>query len=87
MARAQDWGQQQLQGTLFGRFAQAGVEGAGWPGSAAVKRQACEEGPNFTRARRGGTNVFVPDETDGIEAVGSSETRAGGGGSLSLRMY
>ena len=79
MARAQDWGQQQLQGTLFGRFAQAGVEGAGWPGSVPVQCQACEEGPNFTRARRGGTNVFVPDETDGIEAVGSSEmTRARG---------
>lgn len=56
-----DWGQQQLQGTLFGRFV-----------------QACEEGPNFTRARRGGTNVFVPDETDGIEAAGTRFSRLHG---------
>jgi len=56
-----DWGQQQLQGTLFGRFA-----------------QACEEGPNFIRARRGGTNVFVPDETDGIEAAGTRFSRLHG---------
>jgi len=56
-----DWGQQQLQGTLFGRFA-----------------QACEEGPNFTRARRGGTNVFVPDETDGTEAAGTRFSRLHG---------
>ncbi|CAJ1374129.1 unnamed protein product [Effrenium voratum] len=56
-----EWGQQRLQGTLFGRFA-----------------QACEEGPNFTRARRGGTNVFVPDESDMIQVAGTRRSREHG---------
>ena len=25
----------------------------------------CEEGPDFVRARKGGPNVFIPDESDG----------------------
>lgn len=53
-----DWGQQQLQGTLFGRFA-----------------QACEEGPDFVRARKGGPNVFIPDESDGNLVAGTRTSR------------
>lgn len=53
-----DWGQQQLQGTLFGRFA-----------------QVCEEGPDFIRARRGGPNVFIPDESDEIPVAGTRRSR------------
>lgn len=32
-------------------------------------QKVCEEGPDFIRARRGGPNVFIPDESDEIPVV------------------
>jgi hypothetical protein len=55
------WSQAQLQGTLFGHFA-----------------QIAEQGVDFKRSRRGGTNVHIPDESDGVAAVGKRNTRAFG---------
>lgn len=55
------WGQQRLQGTLFGHFA-----------------QVAEQGADAKRSRRGGTNVHIPDESDGVDAVGKRNTRAFG---------
>lgn len=40
--------------------------------------QIAEQGANFKRSRRGGTDVHVPDESDGIDAVGKRNTRAFG---------
>lgn len=40
--------------------------------------QVAEQGANFKRARRGGTDVHIPDESDGVPAVGKRNTRAFG---------
>jgi hypothetical protein len=40
--------------------------------------QVAEQGAGFKRARRGGTDVHVPDESDGVPAVGKRNTRAFG---------
>lgn len=34
-----------------------------------LDQKVCEEGPDFIRARRGGPNVFIPDESDEIPVV------------------
>lgn len=36
--------------------------------------QICEEGPGFKRLVRGGDNVFIPDEKDGISTAGKIRT-------------
>lgn len=40
--------------------------------------QVAEQGANFKRARRGGVGVHIPDESDGVSAVGKRKTRAYG---------
>lgn len=40
--------------------------------------QIAEQGANFKRARRGGTDVHIPAEHDGVEAVGKRSTRSFG---------
>jgi len=40
--------------------------------------QIAEQGFDFKRARRGGSNVHIPDESDGVDAVGKRNTRAFG---------
>eukprot|EP00931_Biecheleriopsis_adriatica_P019736 TRINITY_DN13375_c0_g1_i1.p1 TRINITY_DN13375_c0_g1~~TRINITY_DN13375_c0_g1_i1.p1 ORF type:complete len:466 (-),score=92.71 TRINITY_DN13375_c0_g1_i1:68-1465(-) len=42
--------------------------------------QVCEHGPGFKRAQRGGTNVHLPDETDGVLAAGTRRHREHGHG-------
>lgn len=37
--------------------------------------QVAEQGANFKRARRGGHSVHIPDESDGVAAVGKRHTR------------
>jgi len=40
--------------------------------------QIAEQGANFKRSRRGGTDVHIPDEADGVSAVGKRNTRTCG---------
>jgi len=40
--------------------------------------QIAEQGANFKRSRRGGTDIHIPDEADGVEAVGKRKTRSFG---------
>jgi hypothetical protein len=40
--------------------------------------QIAEQGANFKRSRRGGTNIHIPDESDMVEAVGKRSTRTFG---------
>lgn len=40
--------------------------------------QVAEQGADFKRSRRGGSHVHVPDESDGVDAVGKRNTRAFG---------
>jgi len=40
--------------------------------------QIAEHGAGFKRSLRGGTNVHIPDESDGVPAVGKRNTRAFG---------
>jgi len=40
--------------------------------------QQAEEGPGFTRIRRGGYNAHVPDESDGVSAAGKRLQRTSG---------
>jgi len=40
--------------------------------------QIAEQGALMKRSRRGGTNVHIPDESDGVPAVGKRNTRAFG---------
>merc|ERR1711977_485108 len=37
-----------------------------------------EQGADAKRSRRGGTNVHIPDESDGVDAVGKRNTRSFG---------
>lgn len=46
--------------------------------------QIAEQGANFKRTRRGGTDVHVPDEHDGVEAVGKRNTRSFGRNDLGI---
>merc|ERR1719487_1323132 len=46
--------------------------------------QIAEQGADFKRSRRGGTNVFIPSEMDGVEAVGKRNTRAFGRNDLGI---
>jgi len=46
--------------------------------------QIAEQGANFKRARRGGTDVHIPDEHDGVEAVGKRSTRSFGRNDLGI---
>lgn len=40
--------------------------------------QMAEQGANFKRSRRGGTDIHIHDESDGVAAVGKRKTRAFG---------
>eukprot|EP00930_Biecheleria_cincta_P056349 TRINITY_DN42497_c0_g1_i1.p1 TRINITY_DN42497_c0_g1~~TRINITY_DN42497_c0_g1_i1.p1 ORF type:complete len:469 (-),score=92.04 TRINITY_DN42497_c0_g1_i1:98-1504(-) len=42
--------------------------------------QICEHGPGFPRTKRGGTNAFLPDESDGIHSAGTRTDRELGHG-------
>lgn len=46
--------------------------------------QIAEQGANFKRSRRGGTNIHIPPEDDGVEAVGKRSTRAFGKNDLGI---
>ena len=46
--------------------------------------QIAEQGADFKRSRRGGTNVHVPNEDDGVEAVGKRNTRSFGRNDLGI---
>jgi hypothetical protein len=37
--------------------------------------QICEHGPGFSRCKRGGHNLFIPDESDGVLAAGTRKSR------------
>lgn len=42
--------------------------------------QNCEHGPGFLRIKRGGTNAFLPDESDGMPSAGTRTDREFGYG-------
>merc|ERR1712080_796596 len=46
--------------------------------------QIAEQGVDFKRSRRGGTNIHIPDESDGVDAVGKRNTRAFGRNDLGI---
>lgn len=46
--------------------------------------QIAEQGFDFKRSRRGGTDVHIPDESDGVDAVGKRNTRAFGRNDLGI---
>jgi hypothetical protein len=46
--------------------------------------QVAEHGQGFKRSRRGGTNVHIPDESDGVPAVGKRNSRAHGHDDLGI---
>merc|ERR1719263_439633 len=46
--------------------------------------QIAEQGAEFKRSRRGGTDIHIPDENDGVEAVGKRNTRAFGRNDLGI---
>jgi hypothetical protein len=46
--------------------------------------QIAEHGVGFKRSRRGGTDIHIPDESDGVDAVGKRNSRANGRNDLGI---
>jgi hypothetical protein len=46
--------------------------------------QIAEQGAEFKRSRRGGTDIHIPNESDGVESVGKRNTRAFGRNDLGI---
>lgn len=46
--------------------------------------QVAEQGANFKRSRRGGSDVHIPDEADGVESVGKRHDRTFGKGHMGI---